>query len=83
MGVFLLFCEILRTFFSQNISGRLLLSDPSRYYNRSNDQWYYKQTYIWNLGYFVVIFQFIDYQTSWKLIIEAGENIILNIMKEL
>ena len=37
--------------------------------------------HIRNLGYFMVIFQSLDYQTSWKLFIEVGENIILNIMK--
>ena len=51
------------------------MSDPSYYYNRSNSQSYYKQTHIRNLGYFVVIFHFIDYETSWKVIIEVGENL--------
>ena len=41
----------------------------------------FQKNRIRNLGYFLVIFQFIDYQTSWKLFIEVGENIILNILK--
>ena len=40
----------------------------------------FQKTHIRNLIYFLVIFQFIGCQTSWRFFIEVGENIILNIM---